>query len=373
MAQETSTATTIVTKWLLDTRALWRGDNIRDAVSFVIFSFTYSSVYREASDACLKASEYLALLPSEEQKVVLRKYHFADACMALGSALLKRAYISHCTGLDWPKIKLSRRLDAQLGKPCWVAPEDGNEWPTIEFNVSHQRGIVVLIGACTTISGNGNIVSDVDVSVDVVSPNERNDMASIAATNFSDFISTFEYVLSEEEIFGITYTLPTNGTIKLLSGEEISNESLGRLDRTIECGQGLKARLKDGREVTVPSELIIEEKMRNFYATFSMKEAFTKLGGLGLSAPWIKQCEFIGVRAPAKGGVRRCNILGAWGEIIRGDKDDISVDGNLGGVASEQQALEEDYIITTMLRPSSALSGGEFPAWITVHLENILP
>jgi 4'-phosphopantetheinyl transferase len=314
----------------------------------------------------------LTLLPPEEQRAALNKYHFADACMTLGSALLKRAYISKCTGLHWSEISISRKLDHPLGKPCWIAPDVKKDWPILDFNVSHQRGIVVLVGACIPKNVNDNVVNKVEVSVDIVSPNERNDMAKITATNFSDFVSTFEYVLSEEEVFGVTYTMPLDGTIKLLSGEEIPNESLG-LDRTIDCGRTLKVQLKDGREVSLPSELIIEEKLRNFYAIFSMKEAFTKLGGLGLSAPWIKQCEFIGVRAPAKGGVRRCNIQGTWGETVKGHKVDIQVDDESGNVMSEQQSLEEDYIITTMLRPSGVLSEGEFPAWITIHLENILP
>jgi 4'-phosphopantetheinyl transferase len=306
--------------------------------------------------------------------VATRKYHFPDACMALGSALLKRAYISKCTGLEWSKITFSRKLDEKLGKPYWQPPNDGKDWPIIEFNVSHQHGIVVLVGACAQRRAGQRNDADIEIAVDIVSPNERNDMSTIAASNFAEFVLTFEYVLSEDEIFAVTYTLPTNGTMQLLSGESIPNEKFGRLDRTIECGQTLSVRLGDGRNISFPSELIIEEKLRNFYANFSLKEAITKLGGLGLTAPWIKECEFVGVRAPAKGSVRRCNILGTWGEIIRGQDMEIRMNGEeVKDVASEQQSLEEDYIITTMLRPSSALNDGKFSAWTTVHLQDILP
>jgi 4'-phosphopantetheinyl transferase len=322
----------------------------------------------------IQAPEYLELLSPAEREVATRKYHFPDACMALGSALLKRAYISNCTGLDWSEITFSRRLDEKLGKPCWHPPNDGKNWPTIDFNVSHQRGIVVLVGACTQSMLGERSDPDVEVAVDVVSPNERNDMSSIASSNFAEFVSTFESVLSDEEVFTVTYTLPTNGTTQLLSGESVPNEKLGRLDRTIECGQTLSVQLDGDRKINLPSELIIEEKLRNFYANFSLKEAFTKLGGLGLSAPWLKDCEFVGVRAPTKGGVRRCNILGTWGEIIRGEDMEIRMNGKeVHDVASEQQSLEEDYIITTMLRPSTVLKDRNFPAWTTINVHDILP
>jgi 4'-phosphopantetheinyl transferase len=306
--------------------------------------------------------------------VVVKKYHFSDACMSLGSALLKRAYIVKCTGLEWSRINLGRRLDDPLGKPCWIQADDGLQWPIIDFNVSHQRGIVVFVGACTRVERGAIKPPEVEIAVDVVSPNERNDMAIIAGSNFADFVSTFEYVLSEEESFALTYSLPTDGSIQLLSGEEISNQSLGRFDRTTECGQTFTMKLDQGRSASLPSEIIIEEKLRNFYATFSLKEAYTKLGGLGLTAPWIKQLEFMGTRAPQKGGVRRCNILGTWGEVIKGDKIEMRMHGELvHDVVREQQALEEDYIITTMLKPARALDEAGFPAWINVHLDEILP
>jgi 4'-phosphopantetheinyl transferase len=288
--------------------------------------------------------------------------------MTLGSALLKRAYIKKCTDLTWSQIHFGRKVDAKLGKPYWIAPDGTKKWPQIDFNVSHQRGLVTLVGVCAEHGS-----EEIEVAVDIVSPNERNDMATIAGSDFSHFVSTFEHVLSEDEIFSIIYKMPSNGSFRLLSGQEIQNEQIGRLDRTIECGKSLSVTLKDGIAVEFPSDLIIEEKLRNFYATFSLKEAYTKLGGWGLSAEWIKDCVFMDVKAPAKGGVRRCNILGTWGEKIREDEIDFQLDGkDVKDVVIEQQSLEEDYIITTTLKPYKRSIDQELPDWTTIHLEDLV-
>lgn len=290
--------------------------------------------------------------------------------MALGSALLKRAYISKCTGLPWNDIVLARKDGEKMGKPCWNAPDDSENWPFVEFNVSHQRGIVTLVGVCC--SDRKAEGESIEVAVDVVSPTERPD--ALATRNFGGFVNVYEYMLSEQEVYDLTFTLPPGGHVKLLNGEGVPNEMLGRLDRLTSGGSTHSIKLDDGRTVEIPAELILEEKLRNFYATFSLKEAFTKLGGLGITAPWLKELEFGRVRAPAKGGVRRCSILGTWGEVISGTNIDVSLFGKaVEDVVCEQQSLEEDHIITTMIKPRSILDGAGIPSWTTLCLQDIVP
>jgi 4'-phosphopantetheinyl transferase len=335
------------------------------------------------------------LLPQPEQEPIVRKYHFQDACMSLGSALLKRAYLSKSTGLPWDEIKFDRKRDARLGKPCWLTPsappsDHGSSrvaWPTIDFNVSHQKGIVILVGVCQ----NSPVVSRFlpEIATDVVSPNERNDVGTIANSGLSDFISTFSDVLSEQEAFALTYTLPPGSSLTLLSMQQIPMSALGRLDRTTACG--VKCEVKVDREtVAFDSDIIIEEKVRNFYAIFSLKEAFVKMGGEGLAATWIRECEFHGVRAPAKASVARCSLAGTFGETLSNgyspehqrsecestqeDDDDggfqITLDGeDVTDVAAEIQSFEEDYLLSTMLKPASLLGAGKFPGWERVSLE----
>jgi 4'-phosphopantetheinyl transferase len=315
--------------------------------------------------------------------------------MSLGSALLKRAYLSKSTGIPWDEVKFDRKRDARLGKPCWLAPSSPPSshvssqvaWPTIDFNVSHQKGIVLLVGICQhspAISGDPP-----EIATDVVSPNERNDLGSIANSGLSDFISTFSDVLSEQESFALTYTLPPGSSLTLLSMQQIHVSALGRLDRTTACG--VKCEVKLDRETVVfDSDIIIEEKVRNFYAIFSLKEAFVKMGGDGLAATWIRECEFHGVRAPIKASVARCSLAGTFGETLSNgysldhqrseaestEEDHVEVgfqitlDGEeVTDVAAEIQSFEEDYLLSTMLKPVSLLGGGRFPGWERVNLE----
>ena len=302
--------------------------------------------------------------------------------MSLGSSLLKRAYIAKCTSLPFSSIRLSRKLDPKLGKPCWEPPSldshprsSDNPWPSIDFNVSHQKGLVVLVGVC---SYRGNL--DLQASVDIVSPNERNDLANIASSGLASFVSTFDTIFSASEVFSLTYTLPESSSIQLLSGTSIPASQLGRLDRTASCGQTLSVQLEDGKRETFPSDLIVEEKLRNFYAAFSLKEAFSKLGGEGLAADWIQDCEFHGFKAPSKGGVPRCSLDGVWGGRLYGggdlpqmdaDQIEVTLKGEaVKDVRIEIQAYEEDYLICTMLRPSSILGvDTSFPDWQRIGLE----
>jgi 4'-phosphopantetheinyl transferase len=304
--------------------------------------------------------------------------------MSLASALLKRAYIARSTSLPWTSIKFARKLDSKLGKPYWAAPphepragHPNKLWPKIDFNVSHQNGLVVFVGVCHY--GDDD---DVQISVDIVSPNERNDLTNIATSDFATFVSTYDVMFSESELFLLAYTLPEKASIQQLSGASVPVARLGRLDRSIVCGQTLSISSPGGGIETILSDLIIEEKLRTFYAAFSLKEAFLKLGGEGLAADWIQDCEFQGVRAPGKGGVPRCNLAGVWGGKITGggrDDSDSSHDEELElslrgkevkDVRMELQSYEEDYLICTMTRPASILGpGAVFPEWQRINLE----
>jgi 4'-phosphopantetheinyl transferase len=294
--------------------------------------------------------------------------------MSLASALLKRAYIAKCTHLPWSAIAFSRRPDPRFGKPCWAPPTSSVPWPTIDFNISHQKGLVLLVGTCHYGSSTHEHAAAAEISVDIVSPGERNDLAVIAGSEFASFVSAFDQVFGDDELFAMTYTLPPSASLHLPSGEMLPVSRLDRLDRTIACGETLRVTTADGVEVALPSDVVVEEKLRTFYAWFALKEAFVKLGGHGLSAEWIRECRFSGVRAPAKGGVPRCGLDGVWGEKIWngdvGHELEITLHHEpVDHVAVELQAFEEDYMFCTMLRPSSQVHRDGFPDWERLHLE----
>jgi 4'-phosphopantetheinyl transferase len=380
-----------ITRWLLDTRGLWPGDKITDT----------------------SASSYLSLISEPERQVILRKYHIADAKMSLASALLKRAYINQCTGLAWDKISFGRNGHPVHGKPAWKPPDwstPGHPWPRVDFNISHQAGLVTLVGAHT--SGRSKPTSaalrdgetrareegreceeEVLVGCDIVAPNERQDLERIRSSNLDEWTSGFAEVFSHEELWDITYTLPSH-SLALLNGESVSSTQLGRADRLIVCDQAVTVVMDDGRVESFMSDLIIDTKLRRFYTFFALKEAYIKLVGEGLLATWIKRCEFKNVRAPSQGVVARCSTHGVWGGKVHGGRTissivqgtdtnghhdaqndeeqlEIWLDGQeIVNVRTEVQAFEEDFIIATMVRPNTILGPNEeFPPWHNIDLE----
>ena len=376
---------TTITRWLLDTRSLWPGDKITDT----------------------SASPYLSLISESERQAILRKYHIADAKMSLASALLKRAYINQCTGLAWDKINFVRIANPVHGKPAWKQPDwalPGRPWPKVDFNISHQAGLVTLVGACTpersesvsetgTQNGKGECEGEAMVGCDIVAPNERQDLERIRSSNLDEWTSGFDEVFSHEELWDITYTLPSH-SLTLLNGESVSSTQLGRADRIIVCDQAVNIVMGDGKVERFMSDLIIDTKLRRFYTFYALKEAYIKLVGEGLLATWIKKCEFRNVRAPSQGTVARCSTHGVWGEKVHGGRKIISIvhdtdtnghhdtqkneeqleiwrdDEEIINIRTEVQAFEEDFIIATMVRPNTILgSNEEFPPWHSIDLE----
>jgi phosphopantetheinyl transferase len=288
--------------------------------------------------------------------------------MSLGSALLKRAYIAHATGLEWHSIKLGRKLHPTMGKPCWLPPvaeETGRScWPQIDFNVSHQNGIVVLVGICTLAQEDGEL----QISVDIVSPNERNQLAKISDSDFASFVSMYESMFSGAEIFCLTYTLPPTGHVTLPTGETIPNSSLGRLDRAVVGGELNQIEFPRGHKLVLPSDAVLVEKLRNFYAAFSLKEAYVKLGGEGIGAEWIQQLELQSFRAPAKAVSPT-----TWGESVTSNSGELAFTlhrEDVTDVFAEIQGFEDDYFISTMLKPAKVLGDvNAFPSWKIIDVE----
>ncbi|KAF2795175.1 4'-phosphopantetheinyl transferase [Melanomma pulvis-pyrius CBS 109.77] len=319
-----------LTCWLLDTRSLWVGDKISQS-----------------------ASEALSIISPEERANCIRKYHIADAKMSLGSALLKRLFISKALGIPWKDIRFGRRRDPTHGKPCALLP-DGKPAP-IEFNVSHQAGLVALVG-CKSC--------DVELGVDIVCVNERNDYRLIDSEGFDGWVDVYQEIFSPEESWDMKYNVDP---FKLLDGTEVSSENLGRFDRCCARNQELVATLNSGEKRKFSSDLLIDAKLRRFYTYWCFKEAYIKLDGEALLANWIKELEFKGVRAPNTGTVARCSTLGSWGERI-GDTEVWLKRERLEDVRIEIQAFEEDFMISVAAKPVGLLPE-VLTAFETLHLE----
>jgi len=260
--------------------------------------------------------------------------------MSLGSALLKRLFISKALGIPWKDVRFGRRRDPTHGKPCALLP-DGNPAP-IEFNVSHQAGLVALVG-CKT--------SEVELGVDIVCVNERNDYRLIDSEGFDGWVDVYQEIFSPEESWDMKYNVDP---FKLLDGTVVTSENLGRHDRCCARNQDLIATLASGEKKKFSSDLLIDAKLRRFYTYWCFKEAYIKLDGEALLANWIKELEFKGVKAPDPGTVARCNTLGSWGERYDGTEVWLKK-RRLEDVRIQIQAFEEDFMISVAAKPTSGM------------------
>ncbi|KAI6778915.1 L-aminoadipate-semialdehyde dehydrogenase-phosphopantetheinyl transferase-like protein [Emericellopsis cladophorae] len=174
------------------------------------------------------------LLPKKEQVDVLKYIHVKDAKMALVSRLLKRYLISRYAPCAWDAATPTPNKNT---KPVYIAP-DGSE-PVI-FNVTHQAGLIVLIASVRPKPG-------MSVGVDIVCPTERRDkdLGLISKDGWKEYVSMHEEVLSQAEC-----------------------TSLNRLP------------FKD-----------LDHRLRYFYTLWCLREAYVKMTGEALLAPWLKRLE----------------------------------------------------------------------------------
>ncbi|PYH45860.1 4'-phosphopantetheinyl transferase family protein [Aspergillus saccharolyticus JOP 1030-1] len=256
----------------------------------------------------------LATLQPEDQTAILRYYHLKDKHMSLASNLLKYLFIHRSCRIPWDKITLSRTA-APHRRPCFIPSpallaEYGSSnnkkkiLPSVEFNVSHQASLVALAGTtlplsnpnpnpnpnpkatatATTDNNNNNNNNPREtipqVGIDITCTNERQPSARNAAQDddpvrtFNDYVDIFAEVFSPDEIAAIK-------NLHLRHTSSVVNEA---------AGGGGAAAAAASRE--------IEYRYRGFYAYWALKEAYIKMTGEALLAPWLRQLEFAEVVPP---------------------------------------------------------------------------
>ncbi|RKF79137.1 4'-phosphopantetheinyl transferase NpgA [Golovinomyces cichoracearum] len=286
-----------IVRWLLDTRPLW-------PVS------AKAKTKEEVQELKNVASRALNLLPESEQASILRYHHIKDAKMSLASHLLKHLVITKYFSVPWLESTISHK---PYGKPYFLH-EYQNKF--IDFNVSHQAGIVVLIAAISHRSG-------ISVGTDVVCTHERRnaDHAHVDKEGFFDWLAMYEDVFAESEIEYLrqgSLSLEEIGldirgaTLTTLAKDVLS--TCERRDQKISL-----AILVDGKisEIQVNSNVIIDAKIRKFYASWCLRETFIKMIGEAFTASWLKDLEILHVKPPK--AVLKANGL-EEGEVIKGFK-----------------------------------------------------
>ncbi|MCJ1283427.1 hypothetical protein MMC26_002756 [Xylographa opegraphella] len=260
----------------------------------------------------------LALLSPEEIASVLRFIRPEDAALALGSCLLKRLAVVRGVGATWAEAGRGMKKEAG-GKPVWKSesPEQGK----VEFNVSHHGSVVVLVADSGPENGPNRVrrvgIDIVKIDVPITTPAVRR------AGSWEKWVRIYADVMPE-------------GEVRMIMNEE-----------NIEgCGQ-----------------LSLEGRLRRFYTFWGLREAYVKMSGEALVAPWLKELQFLNVRAPPKGEEL------TQGAVIKGVE--VWLCGQkLEDVGVELEALGEDYIVATVVERGS--KGEEFAAFENVDIEREL-
>ena len=106
---------------------------------------------------------------------------------------MKRLYISQALKVQWQDVHLSK----QKGKPHAV-DHRGAPIAGIDFNVSHQNGLVALVGRKPVQSNETTLV----VGVDITCVNERNDHHRIKEKDIDRWIDAYASVSSNKRSRG---------------------------------------------------------------------------------------------------------------------------------------------------------------------------
>lgn len=229
---------------------------------------------RPTADHFTQAARALALLNPEERKSVLRYLFVRDAKMSLASHLLKHYVISKTLDLPWAETKITRNAKT---KPIYASPDPSKPSP-IDFNVSHQAGLVALVAA----HGPGALAVDVGCDVVCVSERADRDQAMIAREGWPAFVDMHADVFAPGEAAYLKHRV-----LSAIPGALPTGATAGQVN---------------------------EFKLRCFYTLWCLREAYVKMTGEALLAPWLKVLEFKNFRPP-----RQQEQMGE----ARGDGEDV--------------------------------------------------
>ncbi|WEW57845.1 hypothetical protein PRK78_003312 [Emydomyces testavorans] len=284
----------------------------------------------------------ISTLQPEDQETVKRFYHLADRHMSLASYLLKYLFIHRTCHVPWDKILISR-TPAPHKRPCYIppAPENGdkNKLPVlnVEFNVSHQASLIALAGCIDipddatstppTPSPTGTTPTP-QVGIDITCTDERSrrgkDSLPTTEEALHSFIDIYAAVFSPREI-DIMKSRPPQP-------------------------------LNSQRNMPLNLDPSIEYRLRRFYAYWALKEAYIKMTGEALLAPWLRELEFLNVNPPepAMDGGRP-----VWGPPEK-DMQVLLYGRKVEEVRVEIVAFGQEYLVATATRggSGSGRSGG---------------
>ncbi|PWY93260.1 4'-phosphopantetheinyl transferase NpgA [Aspergillus sclerotioniger CBS 115572] len=263
----------------------------------------------------------LSTLQPTEQEAIQKFYHLKDKHMSLASNLLKYLFIHRTCRIPWNQITISR-TPAPHKRPCFIPSPTlstlSTPIPTIDFNVSHQNSLVALAG--TTYS-HPNIAQ---VGIDITCVNERHGKRGPeprTRSSFLEYATIFTEVFSARELSLIKSLTHPSGKYSLTSPEGI------------------------------------EYSYRVFFTYWALKEAYIKMTGEALLAPWLRELEFTNVIAPDAGEAYQYVKTSLYGKEVR-------------DVRLEVMAFEEDFLIATAARGGEIGSrSGAWEGLVSIDIE----
>lgn len=176
------------------------------------------------------------------------------------------------------------------------------------FNVSHQAGLVVMLAVHNPPAG-------LAIGVDIVSPFERRarDHESIAADGWSPFVDMHAEVFCPREVTSLKQLPVTNS-----------------LDRPL----------------------------RYFYALWCLREAYVKMTGDALLAPWLGELEMRNFAPP---------------EDMEGTQQDVWFKGQrVENVLLKIQDLMGEYMVSTAVKAGEGGEGVELGEFWGLRMDDIL-
>ncbi|EXJ90767.1 hypothetical protein A1O1_03871 [Capronia coronata CBS 617.96] len=266
----------------------------------------------------------LSTLQYSDQEAVTRFIRPADRFMSLASALLKYTFIHRRAKIPWSRVQVSRTPHPHR-RPYWTPLEDwkapvegdsGSRIGGLEFNVSHQAGLIAIVGCSTPtaqlptphthVAPGSSASSDSYEQLDLtghrtptLTPNEVRLGVDIACTNedkrtpqdmttqekFDEWVDIFAEMFSDRERWNMRHAPIPVPVVEREEGECWDSEG-----SSVDTANGTPLQDRDAR--------LINLKLRRFYAYWSLKEAYIKMVGEGLLADWLRELEFLNVVAP---------------------------------------------------------------------------
>lgn len=308
-----------------------------------------------------QARRALALLSPAEQEGVLR-YHFAkDAKMALASALLKKLIIAKYCHLKWDEVVIEKDPRGRPRCLSNAATSAGRPW--VDFNVSHQAGVVCIVAVVLPRLDRGEGASQAQypaVGTDIVCVGERRtmDWKTINDKGFAAWVGIFSDVFAPDEVDFIKSGWEGLGNIAV--GSEITpagRETLRRCDRS--CG-AVDVEVCQGETGIVEmlqlgSEQLLDLKRRRFYAMWCLREAYVKMTGEALGAPWLRELSLGRPEVPASRPAEVSDSSLTRGQTVRHQQ--ITVHGQaVVNVEMDLTAFGPDFMIATSIQNQPAVT-----------------